>query len=1230
MSYVIYINTPSDIAYENLTNNYNKNIVIDNNAYPSVTNYILSTMVNENVNKVILQNCEIKGDKKNINTESMIQQNIYNKEKLLSRSLTKEEIDLVETNVAREVEQKKMNIYEMFDVLLKKEEEDIIYSAIEEAYKHILRDNKILEILLNTGNSELYYKSSNLFLGVNESNKGNNIVGKILMQLRHNFNEQIIDKTIKNRVYDTYVALKYLENRISNANDIDKFINKDVSYIVNYYKQKSKNNDKKNIPNLITDEDVVFDIYNNNVDYFSLIRKEITNPRTLALEVRNRDIKKLYTNVLNKRKDIVFEEYIKYNNVLKNENKEENLLLKDLILTMITDNFKLYNSNKDKLYSLFESNKLENISEKLNNNIERKLKKYQIKRDYLKNSSSSSSSSSSNSSSGSNSKYESKYDNKYESKYDNKYESKYDNKYKNEMNYLFDTKEEKKGNLYSNTKDILYITDNYDVRYPLSYFLSPKSNLNFKINNYNYLNVIIYSMAMLLVKNTDYIKEVKNVSDINQNITYKKGSTIDNIYNKYIYSQEHKNYFDIVSINKSYNYLKINTMDLLRHESLKKALKIKFKDQDMIDLLVITEEKTIIYVDKNDLYFGFDKEKNKGMNIVGHELMNIRKQILEKMSKKTSYIRQIIDDKNVNLLFNQDFIKTWMASRLGDFCKTIKKFSMYMKTVADIDEPLNVLFIQKVTELVYKPYNIKKEIFGMIKNEPELFFTGSVRECFGNYFENLSITMNDTEIEEIQKQLLNRYDKYRIIKSENKHEMEEEVKEEIKLYKDIVKKIFIDKKEDTNGYNLNTFKNIFENLISSIENKYIDYKTIEEKQRDEIKLAKDIIYAPLLSDREIKDEVEKLIEKQQYEIKELNEDVYKIKQLKNIHNKEKKELMFKLYKPKKTIKEIFKEVEEMNNKHLKEYNEYIKYFDDKISTEQLVIDDQNELKLKQQLNRLTNKKKEKMLLEINNIDSNGVFLWKYITSILTTLLYQLSKRNKKGIVDLIDVKKVIINSQYESVKIESLKCEKIINGDDYSNCIISAIINILISIENFKKEYMDDIIFSIHDVDLAISILLNEDILSLSKQDVETIPLEYKQDDDNILVDEVENVELDEDSVYGDSNYGSGGESSDNQDSGNEQSGNENYDSENELKSKYKFSMNNNDTINSEINIVNLKDKLIEITLINKKFDKNDKNLTTISNYILNKIKYIKKYNKIDIKLKINRINFFSTKINNL
>jgi hypothetical protein len=466
--------------------------------------------------------------------------------------------------------------------------------------------------------------------------------------------------------------------------------------------------------------------------------------------------------------------------------------------------------------------------------------------------------------------------------------------------------------------------------------------------------------------------------------------------------------------------------------------------------------------------------------------------------------------------------------------------------------------------------------------------------------------------------------------------MKEEHENKIKLYKDIVKTLFLNKKDKSMEYNLNNFKNIFESLINDIENKYNDSKTIEEKQREEIKLAKDIIYAPVLKEKEIKKQLSDLINKQQSELNNIGEDKYKIKQLKEIHNREKNELMFKLYKPKKNIKEIYKEVEELNEKHLKEYNEYIKYFDDKITIQQLVIDDQKVEKLNTQLNKLTNKRKEKILLEINNIDSNGLFLWKYMTSILSTLLYKLSKKNKNGVVDLIDIKKIIINSQYESVSLNSLKCGKIINGDDYSNCIVSAIVNILISIENFKKEYMEDIIFSIYDVDLAISILLNEDIISTSKKENKNPNIDDVDDnedvDDILLNDEVKNqIEYDDDSEYNDSNYGSDNTDGDSDAKDDDDS---NYGSDNGKDSgadmDFKFNMKDKEIINTNLNVVNLKQKLTEINQILNNKNSNDENLTTISNYILNKIEYIKKYNNIDIKLKINRINFFSTKINNL
>ena len=1225
MSNFIFINIPNDIGYEKLSNNHKENIDIEGKIYPTITNYILSNLVNTSINKIILQNSDIKGNKKDINVDSVIKETIYNREKQLSRNLTKEEDDIIKYNINNDIEQKKLSIYEMLEILLKKEEEDIIYNAIEEAYTHILNTNKkSLEILLNTESSELYYKSENTFLGVNSTNQGSNIIGKILMQLRHNFKKKIDDKTIEKRIYDIYISLKYLEYRISIGLDIKKFIGRDISYILNYIIKLYADNNP--IKNLITDKNIVIEMYNNNNEYFPLIKKVILNPTTsLAMEVRERDIKKLYINVLNKRKDIVFEEYINYykdiNKVL-HENKGEKEELKDIVQSMISDNFNLYNSKKEQLYTLFENNKINNISEELNNIIKKKLSKYPIRKEYLQNKSSSVSSSSSIS-------------NSVSINNDSITENKRDSL---DLDVIFGNKYKEKNKYSKKTNNILYITNNFNnVTDPLSYYLSPMSNINFSMNNYKYLNVLTYSMAILILKNTHFKRENIDISDIHNKISYKKGTNIDHIYNKYIYNNQYNQYFDLNYINNMYNQRKIDTLNVLKHEYLKKGLKIKFKNQDMKDLLIITDYKEIIYVDNKDLYLGFDNVKNIGLNHIGHEMMNIRQTIIQNMDKKFNiYMKKIISDDNVNLLFNEDFIKSWMSSRLGDFCKTIKKFNIYMKNIADIEEPLNVLFIKNVIELLYKPYNIKKEIYGIIQKETPYFFVGIVRECFGNYLENSTINIDEVEIDEIKNQLLNRYDNYRVNNDEKKIEMKEEHEKKIKLYKDIVKTLFLNKKDKSIEYNLNNFKNIFESLINDIEKTYTDSKSIEEKQRDEIKLAKDVIYAPVLNEEEIKKQLSDLINKQQIELKEMKEDKYKIKQLKEIHNREKNELMFKLYKPKKNIKEIYKEVEELNEKHLKEYNEYIKYFDDKITIQQLVIDDQKVEKLNTQLNKLTNKRKEKILLEINNIDSNGLFLWKYMTSILSTLLYKLSKKNKNGVVDMIDIKKIIINSQYDSVSLNSLKCAKIINGDDYSNCIVSAIVNILISIENFKKEYMEDIIFSIYDVDLAISILLNEDIISTSKKENKNPNIDDVDDnedvDDILLTDEVKNqIEYDDDSEYNDSNYGSDNTDGDSDVKDDEDS---NYGSDNGKDSgadmDFKFNMKDKEIINTNLNLINLKQKLIEINQILNNKNSNDENLTTISNYILNKIEYIKKYNNIDIKLKINRINFFSTKINNL
>ena len=83
MSNFIFINIPNDIGYEKLSNNHKENIDIEGKIYPTITNYILSNLVNTSINKIILQNSDIKGNKKDINADSLIKETIYNREKQL-------------------------------------------------------------------------------------------------------------------------------------------------------------------------------------------------------------------------------------------------------------------------------------------------------------------------------------------------------------------------------------------------------------------------------------------------------------------------------------------------------------------------------------------------------------------------------------------------------------------------------------------------------------------------------------------------------------------------------------------------------------------------------------------------------------------------------------------------------------------------------------------------------------------------------------------------------------------------------------------------------------------------------------------------------------------------------------------------------------------------------------------------------------------------------------------
>jgi predicted NAD-dependent protein-ADP-ribosyltransferase YbiA (DUF1768 family) len=67
----IKIYDAEDFPFGPLSNNFNHEITIDNNNYPTVSNYIYSNMLIKPLYKIMIQNAQIKGEKKFLDVNSL-------------------------------------------------------------------------------------------------------------------------------------------------------------------------------------------------------------------------------------------------------------------------------------------------------------------------------------------------------------------------------------------------------------------------------------------------------------------------------------------------------------------------------------------------------------------------------------------------------------------------------------------------------------------------------------------------------------------------------------------------------------------------------------------------------------------------------------------------------------------------------------------------------------------------------------------------------------------------------------------------------------------------------------------------------------------------------------------------------------------------------------------------------------------------------------------------------
>lgn len=206
----------------------------------------------------------------------------------------------------------KMGIYQVYERANNDELLSTLRKAVDNAYNSLLKNPELQHILLGTGNFPIGYESSDPFLGVGQDRKGENLIGKILMQIRHNLRfKQFIDIENKKEIakykniYDIYLAHSALVIEIrKNKSSLSEYLGLSPEQIINKF-------GAHNLVSGVPSQDTVIKLY--KYDKLNpIVMREIFQPGTLVINIRKNELRNLRNSLEQSKDDIIFNSYLEY------------------------------------------------------------------------------------------------------------------------------------------------------------------------------------------------------------------------------------------------------------------------------------------------------------------------------------------------------------------------------------------------------------------------------------------------------------------------------------------------------------------------------------------------------------------------------------------------------------------------------------------------------------------------------------------------------------------------------------------------------------------------------------------------------------------------------------------------------------------------------------------------------------------------------------------------------
>jgi len=624
-----------ELPFGPLSNNVIFLMNIDNEGYNTVTNFIYSNLINNKEYFNVLKSINVNG------------------------------------------------IYDYFNKYDKDIVNNLLLTSMKQAYYEKLKNKEFEEALISTESYPILYVNNDNILGTGPEGKGQNLIGKYLMELRDNLNKKY--NKLEEELYNSYLALEILRKLIlEEENDLSTFAGLNQKEIIDRYiylkaVEKHKNdistysydqiiNKYRWVIDTIIPSKNIIDILKtttNNLKIVKLLEASINYPYILNLYVKKEFYNNLRISQINKIKNNIFNIYVdnlietKFPDLPKNkydQAKKEELNISFTELDVLKE--QVYNFFNEGILPL---NVVKKIRDTVNLNF---ITEKQVK-----------------------------------------------NAQQFDIDYMIQAHIKPDEKLIINFKaDSIPEETPYFIFSPFLY-----TDMIF-IGGLNYPSIMHYIIANLF----SILPEIKTIANAHKYLLLnQEGDQNDRL-----------NYDDYEYLFYKYEDEKYYQFNRLRKKLATIALNKKFEDIGLQDLLLATGNNSLLWKDPYDDILG-NGFSGGGENFVGRYLMELRTNLFNKQDKSED-----ISPNDISKITENDiFMRSWVEMRLKDICKVTNEIKDFVKKKNDKDVVINIKFLLNVLDNIYQPcYDSMKE-FNNITSSPPIYFRELVGKCFG--FKNI-------------------------------------------------------------------------------------------------------------------------------------------------------------------------------------------------------------------------------------------------------------------------------------------------------------------------------------------------------------------------------------------------------------------------------------------------------------------------------------------------------------